>query len=135
MSRNRRRFFSVVVLFSALVIVSPGCGDPSPSTSRAEAASVAAAEREFLISFRRANVAAQDRCKAEVRPQADCIGLAAGPGESAALARFSEAIRKILSEGVGGDCAAALEEALANSLELPFFPGEATATCRADSHG
>jgi hypothetical protein len=112
-----------------------GCGSSSASTSRADAAAVAAAERDFITAWRRANVVAKARCESKAQAGANCFGLAAAPRERAAEAGFSDAIEKVLADGVGSECAAALEEALAESFATPLFPGDATVACRAESRG
>lgn len=38
-----------------------------------------------------------------------------------------------MANGVGSNCAAALEEAIAEPVQIPSFPGEATAACRTES--
>jgi hypothetical protein len=39
----------------------------------------------------------------------------------------------VTANGVGSRCAEAVEEALAEALEITFFPGEATMVCRVES--
>jgi hypothetical protein len=63
-----------------------------------------------------------------------CLRRVGPPLEGAALGRFMEAIEKVLADGVGSECRAALEQALQDSGEVPFYPGETAATCRTEVH-
>jgi hypothetical protein len=46
---------------------------------------------------------------------------------------FTNAIEGVMANGVGRECAQALEEALAEPFQIPYFPDGATTACRAES--
>jgi hypothetical protein len=48
------------------------------------------------------------------------------------MVEFSKSIEALLDGGVGPECADALEATL-STMDVPAFPGEATAACRAES--
>lgn len=111
-----------------------GCGS-SASTSHAEAVAVAKAEREFLAAFRQANGQAKARCEARTTSDADfthCLAAVAGPRTGAAEVSYQRAMEKVLARGVGHECAMAIESALGDVPEVPFYPGEAMVACRGD---
>jgi hypothetical protein len=116
----------------AASVIATGCGGSSASTSRAEAAAVAQAERAFLASWDEATGKAKDRCEPTANPE-HCFVLAFRPGAKSAVAHFNVAIENVMTEGVGSKYSAALEEALAESTQIPSFLGSATAACRAES--
>jgi hypothetical protein len=125
---------SALSMSCALWIV--GCGGTTATTSRADAAAVTAAERELDSSWRQANVGTMRHCERDrdKKEAQTCFRRAGPPQEGAALGRFMEAIEKVLADAVGIECRAALEQALQDSGEVPFYPGETAATCRTEVH-
>jgi hypothetical protein len=119
-------------LFCALWVVA--CGGTTATTSRADVAAVSAAERGLDISWRQANAVTMRRCeRGRDRKEAKaCLRRLGPPREEAAAGRFTAAIKKVLANGVGEECKEALEQALENSGEVPFYPGETAAACRAE---
>jgi hypothetical protein len=111
-----------------------GCGGSSASTSRAEALAVARAERAFLKGWGEATAEAKDQCESGATESFErCFSSAFESGSSSAMAHFTNAIEGVMANGVGRECAEALEEALAEPFEIPYFPDGATTACRADS--
>lgn len=93
---------------------------------------MAQAERAFIKSWDEATGKAKVRCEATANPE-HCFALAFRPGANTAISRFNDAIEAVMADGVGSECTAALEEALAEPTQIPSFPGSAAAACRAES--
>jgi hypothetical protein len=129
-----RSIVSLAAAFMAASVIATGCGGSSASTSRSEAAVVAQAERAFIKSWNEATGEAKDRCEATANPL-HCFSLAFRPGAKTAVSHFNDAIEAVMADGVGSECTAALEEALAEPTQIPYFPGSAAAACRAESRG
>jgi hypothetical protein len=111
-----------------------GCGGSSASTSRAEALAVARAERTFLKAWGEATAEAKGRCESGATESFErCFSSAFESGSSSAMAHFTNSIEGVMANGVGRECAEALEEALAEPFEIPYFPDGATTACRADN--
>jgi hypothetical protein len=108
-----------------------GCGS-SATTSPAEAHAITVAERTFLAKWRHAEGAATARCSAKGGQAEKCHTALAVPPQGKAIREFSESIEALLDEGVGPECAEALESTL-STMDVTAFPGEATAICRAES--
>jgi hypothetical protein len=131
-SRGSIAIAIAVVMVACLVVA--GCGGSSASTSRAEAVAVARAERAFLKSWGEATAEAKDRCESgATKSFQSCFSLAFESGSSSAMAHFTKAIEEVMANGVGRECAEALEEALAEPFQIPYFPDGATTACRAES--
>lgn len=64
-----------------------------------------------------------------------CFSLAFESESNSAMAHFEKAIEGVMANGVGRECAEALEEALAEPFQIPYFPNGATTACRAESRG
>jgi hypothetical protein len=134
MTGRRKWIASLVAVLIAASLIATGCGGSSASTSRAEAAAVAQAERAFLASWNEATGKAKDRCEPTANPER-CFVVAFKPGAKSAVSHFYVAIEAVMAEGVGSECKAALEEAVAEPTQIPSFPGSATAACRSESRG
>lgn len=132
MRSRRRSIVSLAAVSMATSVIATGCGGSSASTSRAEAAAVAHAERAFIKSWGEATGKAKDRCEATANPE-HCFFPAFKPGAKSAVSHFDDAIEAVIAEGVGSECKAALEEALAEPTQIPSFGGSAAAACRAES--
>jgi len=121
------------LLLLALVLLAAGIGCGSPSTDPTEAAAIAAAEDEFLRKWRHAEAATAKQCGDRQRGNSDaCYDRIARRQQRAAI-EFAEFIRDVREQGVGPECDDALEGALYSTNSVPFFLGEATAVCRAES--
>jgi hypothetical protein len=135
MMRSSRRSIATAI---ASVIVAclfvAGCGGSSASTTRAEAVTVARAERAFLKSWGKATAEAKGRCESGATESFQrCFSSAFESGSNSAMAHFTNAIEGVMANGVGRECAGALEEALAEPFQIPYFPDGATTACRAES--
>jgi hypothetical protein len=129
-----RRLKSVAcfILLALLMTAGAGCGS-STSTSAADARAIAVAEGRFLDQWGHAEEAATGQCSGkDGRASARCHAAVVAPRQGNAMLEFSEAIEALLNGGVGPECADALEETL-TTMDVPAFPGEATAICRAES--
>lgn len=135
--RHVRRSVARATPFMMVVcLIVAGCGGSSASTSRADAVAVARAERAFLKAWGEAMAESKDRCEAgTTRSPERCFTLAFSPRSRSAVTHFTNAIEGVMAKGVGSECAAALEEALAEPVQIPVSPGEPTTACRAESHG
>jgi hypothetical protein len=134
MKRSPRLVAGAVAVLMMVFSIVAGCGGSSASTSRADAVAVARAEHVFLKAWADATAESKGRCEtAATRSPERCFSLAFRPGARSAVAHFTNAIEGVLADGVGSKCATALEEALAEPGQIPSFPGDATAACRAES--
>jgi hypothetical protein len=128
--RRPARIFVLLLLFATAIA---GCGS-SRSTSPAEAHAIAVAESHFLAQSRLAEEAATDRCSTkDGRAGKECHAAVAGPRQGNAMLEFSKSIEAFLNGGVGPECAHVLDETLSTMTSVSAFPGEATATCHAES--
>jgi hypothetical protein len=110
-----------------------GCGS-SASTSRADAVAVARAEGAFLKAWGEATAEAKGRCESGATESFQrCFSLAFESVSNSAMAHFTNTIEGVMANGVGRECAEALEEALAEPFQIPYFPDGATTACRAES--
>jgi hypothetical protein len=133
MGRLRRPFASATAVLMAACTIA-GCGGSSPQTSPADAAAVARAEQAFLGAWGEATAKSKERCETKaIRNPERCFSVAFRSGSKSAVAQFADAIEAVMADGVGGKCTAALEEALSEPIQIPSFPGDATAACRAES--
>jgi hypothetical protein len=131
---SRRRHFAAAIALLVCGAIAAGCGGSSASTSRADAAAVAATEHAFLTTWNGAEAKAKERCEpATSKRFYHCFVPAARPGQRAAVASFTDGLEKVMADGVGDKCAEAIEEAIAEPGQISSFPGDATAACRAES--
>jgi hypothetical protein len=136
MRRSRRSVASATVILMVACSIAAGCGGSSATTSPSDAVAVARAERAFVKAWGEATSKSKNRCEAKnVRDPERCFSLAFRPESRSAVAHFTNAIEEVMANGVGGECAAALEEALVEPSQIPSFPGDATVACRAESRG
>jgi hypothetical protein len=138
MGFKRRRFAFAFAAAVGLVVVA--CvivlvfGGSSASTSRADAAAVARAEGAFLKGWGKGTIEADHRCEEGTkRTFHRCFSLELPRATRSAVADFTTAIEGVLADGVGNACSEALEEALAEYVQIPYFPDEAAITCRDES--
>ena len=136
MRPSRRSIAAAVAVVTVACFILAGCGGSSASTSRAEAVAVARAERAFLKSWGEATAEAKGRCESEATENFQrCFSLAFESGSNSAMTHFTNTIEELMANGVGRECAEALEEALAEPFQIPYFPDGATTACRADYRG
>jgi hypothetical protein len=136
MRPSRRSIATVIAVVMVACFIVAGCGGSSASTSRAEAVAVARAERAFLKAWGEATAEAEGQCKSGATGSFQhCFSLAFESESNSAMAHFENAIEGVMANGVGRECAEALEEALAEPFQIPYFPDGATTACRAESRG
>lgn len=119
----------------ALVLVSgvalAGCG---ASTSSAEAGAISEIEERFLLQWERANEEGRSRCAGQYGSAwLRCRRVVVLPAQREAAVTFSDSLSEIVDEGVGSECAAAVEEARRSVTAVPRFPGRAAAVCRGET--
>jgi hypothetical protein len=135
MSLRRHRSATVIALLACCGAVA-GCGGSSPSTSRSDVATVAAAETALIKRWNEATEKGKGRCEPSAEKAFDrCYRSVAVPEQAAAAKRFISAIEMVKADGVGKKCEDALDEALATITSISSFPGGTTSECRADSRG
>jgi hypothetical protein len=103
-------------------------------TDATEAHKVAVAERKFLNEWGKAAAVVRSQCSGmQGKPGARCSQRILKSRQGRALLKFSESIDVILDGGVGTKCAEELEDTQSLMTEVPYFPGDATEVCRAES--
>jgi hypothetical protein len=131
---SRRPIAAAIALVMVACFIVAGCGGSSASTSRAEAVAVARAEGAFLKAWGEATAEAKGRCESGATESFQrCFSLAFESVSNSAMADFTNSIEGVMANGVGRECAEALEEALAEPFQIPYFPDGATTACRAES--
>jgi hypothetical protein len=110
-----------------------GCGS-SAKTDSTEAHKVAVAERQFLNEWGKAAAVVRLQCSGmHGKPGARCSQRILKSRQGRAMVKFSGSIDALLDGGVGPKCAEELEDTRSLMTEVPYFPGDATAVCRAES--
>jgi hypothetical protein len=129
-----RRLVAPLLILALCMAMIVGCGS-SATTSHADVALVAAAEHKLRVATGQANELAQERCRGKRGAAGTrCLAGIVGPRQRRASSRFIIAVESLLAAGVGSACEAALKEALYVVADVPFYPGEAAAKCRAEIH-